>query len=594
MNENINADAVFPVKDRAQVRKERLVFLGRVAGVLFCIAVLVAVFYLRTYSGLHSVEAMDTAQIARNINDGSGFTTRALRPFTTVLTAGRTGNPYVEVLQAPLYPYFVAGFFKARTFSDEVVIWASMASLLLCVVSVYLLGRVLFEWKTGLLSAVIFASSLPVLKIGVSGEKWPFVAFLFTLLLLFVALYHKAQETGTKRKSIVYSLLCGVVLAVLFHASYATFILAIPLLVYFAITGPYRKYAPFVFILSFIVLSGYRMYLNQTYTGCPILAASAWSVFHNTPTYPGDSFYRSTQGVDVSIGELFWYAFNHFGDFSYKLTTQTTKFAYDLAAMLGLFALPFAVVSVLYKFKQSAACAVRSILYVCAPVIVITYALLSQSADSLIMLAAPAAVFAANYFLLLVGAKKLHPFYTQAIVAGLIVLTALPAVFAILIPGAYKKEASEAEKYFAQVGAQGVRGLVYTDSPVVAAWRSNFVAVWLPKSDEDVWEMSSVQLPMRAIILTPESEKLEEDEAWYMLYTVPLFRKYVEDPEAGYDAIIDALDMESAPDDEVAKRNLDRIKRQYAVSQTVSGFFERENNPLSPDNVLVLIAPEYQ
>ena len=92
---------------------------------LLVVFVLLLVYQSNQYRGLEMAEAMDNAQLARNIHRGEGFTTKFIRPVSMSKFRELTGNAKVkdvvnpenevlhpDVFNPPLFPYVVAAVFK--------------------------------------------------------------------------------------------------------------------------------------------------------------------------------------------------------------------------------------------------------------------------------------------------------------------------------------------------------------------------------------------------------------------------------------------------------------------------------------------------
>src|SRR5688572_2567587 len=82
---------------------------------------LTALWHLREAKNLSSIEAMDAAQIGRNIAEGNGFSTRLVRPLSIALIEGNRGGavspdlltrPHPDLANAPVYPTLLGGLFK--------------------------------------------------------------------------------------------------------------------------------------------------------------------------------------------------------------------------------------------------------------------------------------------------------------------------------------------------------------------------------------------------------------------------------------------------------------------------------------------------
>jgi hypothetical protein len=283
----------------------------------------------------------------------------------------------------------------------------------------------------------------------------------------------------------------------------------------------------------------------------------------------------------------------HFPSFAQKLVSGSAEFIESMIPMLGMLALPLAVVSMLYRFKNRSANAVRGFVYGTAPLLIVILALYGRSTDSLVVLAPVAAVFGSAYFILLVEAKKLHRIYARGLIGLFVLVTAFQAISADFWPTTPEQVLGRnlaAQQYLNGVGSVGIRALFYTDVPWMIAWRTSGAGVWLPRSDADVFALSAKDLPMRYVILTPESESYSTNEIWYLLHRVRMWREYVKDPRAAVDEIVATLKLHK----ETAglEGYLHRLKRDFAVSDTIAGFVPQMMDPLAPDDIQVLISPE--
>src|SRR5882757_10583770 len=93
---------------------------------------------LRAYRNLATPEAMDTAQLARNISEGKGYTTLFLRPFSLYLVQrhetaknpntgtnapadqARVQTMHPDISNPPVYPLLLSGLMKVLPFDYTV------------------------------------------------------------------------------------------------------------------------------------------------------------------------------------------------------------------------------------------------------------------------------------------------------------------------------------------------------------------------------------------------------------------------------------------------------------------------------------------
>ncbi|MDH7602675.1 MAG: glycosyltransferase family 39 protein, partial [Armatimonadota bacterium] len=329
----------------ALTRQPRILWkqVAIVVGVFVILAGVSAAYYKNTFDSLWERESLDVAQIARCIAEGEGFTTLFLRPFNAALLADHE-TPNLELNHAPLYPYAVAAAFKLRSPSDQVVAWVSLAFLLATLVATYFLGKIVFDWRTGLLAAAALGISAPILRIATLGQAWTMAAFWFTGLLIFTALHHKCALVERALAGALYA--AGAAFCcVLLYMTHNLFILwAIPTAVYFGVTGSWRKVHLPIFLTVLVVLAAPWAYRNYLTTGIPILGANAWDLMAHSDAYPGDVLYRSTNEDLRSASTLLLFPIENFSAFAHKLVGGSSEAASELIRILGVGIAGFVIV----------------------------------------------------------------------------------------------------------------------------------------------------------------------------------------------------------------------------------------------------------
>jgi hypothetical protein len=569
-------------------------------GVFAAIVALMAAFYLFTYHGLQSRESIDIAQIARNVSEGKGYTTRFVRPFNIPFYT-RYQNYYPELNHSPAFPYAVSLLYRLRSLSEQVVVWTSLFFTILTMAATYLLGRMLFGWKAGLLSAVAFGTSMAVLKAATAGEEWTLASFLFTLLLIVIVLHHKTLESKDVRLSIVYAGLSAVLLAGLYMTNPVLAVLVIPIATYYAVTGTSKRLQFVVFVVAAIVLIAPWAIRNAHFTGVPILGGNAWDIASHTTYFPGDTVYRSADSVIHEPARIASFPVVNFPSFAQKLMTGTRDTTGNLAGCLGWIVLPFAIVSFLYKFKQSSANAIRGLIYGILPLTAVFFGLYSLGSGAVVILAPVISVFGCAYFLLLLDAKKLHSFFTRSIIAGFVLICVYPALTTAVwgVNGDTQVQTNKVEGIFSNpqfINDVAAHVPVYTDQPWLAAWRTTGVAVWLPLSDGDVEMLSTEGLPMHVIVLTPESDTYTDDDMWKMLHQSEIWRQYIADPKEGLKEFIAALPTRISSRLTEPDKDIERFSRRFKLSDSIKGFVALKGvrDPLGPDDIQILVRKKSQ
>ncbi|MCW3055838.1 MAG: 4-amino-4-deoxy-L-arabinose transferase-like glycosyltransferase of family, partial [Chthonomonadales bacterium] len=142
---------------------------------------LLSLYWHRMTVGLVAPDAMDHAQLGRNLLAGHGFTTQILRPLGITDSANPLAQP--DLTHGPLYPLLLALAFGIAGTKDNVVIGMSALFYLLTVPTLYALGRRLFSAQVGLLAALIFMVNGSILEYAISGTPTTLVLFLATGLV---------------------------------------------------------------------------------------------------------------------------------------------------------------------------------------------------------------------------------------------------------------------------------------------------------------------------------------------------------------------------------------------------------------------------
>ncbi len=76
-----------------------------------------------------------------------------------------------------------------------------------------------------------------------------------------------------------------------------------------------------------------------------------------------------------------------------------------------------------------------------------------------------------------------------------------------------------------------------------------------------------------------------------MLHRVRLWREYMIDPNAGLKSIIQAAGLKTQYAKGAAKY-LERLKRDFAVSQSIAGIKPHPTDPLAPDDIQIFTVEE--
>ncbi len=169
----------------------------KVATGLLALVALTVWYDLHQFQNFHAPEAMEAAQLARNLSEGKGFTTQCIRPVSLHLVEGRQGvngrlsrQPHPDLQNPPVYPMILAGLMKVAPFRFEIgpsfyryqpemiIAVFNQAIFFLGVWLMYRLAKKLFDPQVAILTALSLIGSDVLWSFSASG--------LSTMLLLLI------------------------------------------------------------------------------------------------------------------------------------------------------------------------------------------------------------------------------------------------------------------------------------------------------------------------------------------------------------------------------------------------------------------------
>ena len=158
-----------------------------------------------------SPEAMDAAQLARNIAEGRGYTTQFIRPLSLdilrqqgAVSDDRLNSEFPDITNPPVYPLLLAGLMKVLPFEfqignsprykPEIVInLLNQVLFFIALVQVFRLGDKLFDQPVAWCAALVFLGTELYWRFSVSG--------LSTMLLLVQVWRHPAISTRNRSRT---------------------------------------------------------------------------------------------------------------------------------------------------------------------------------------------------------------------------------------------------------------------------------------------------------------------------------------------------------------------------------------------------------
>jgi 4-amino-4-deoxy-L-arabinose transferase-like glycosyltransferase len=519
----------------------------------FCLAILflVLIYNLYAYRNLATPEAMDSAQLARNIAEGKGYTTSFLRPFSLYLvqshneaktanalaSAGadfaeiRTAHP--DISNPPVYPIVLAGLMKVLPFHyplnlngafwsnngnfwryepDFLIALFNEALLLAVVVLTFFLARKLFDTSVAWLSAILVLGCNLLWRFSVSGLSTMLLMIIFIGLTWCILRIEEALRDPEPQSGRLFGLAiaAGVVAGVGALTRYAFGWVIIPVALFLIVFGRSRRVLYTLAALgAFALVLAPWVVRNLAVSGTPF-GTAGFAIVEGTSAFPGFQLERSIHPDLSSALGLTLYMHKFLNNLRPILQDALPRLGGSWASMLFLAGL-------LLNFRNAAAQRMRYFLLMCLGVFIVVQALgqtqLSvespevNSENLLVLLAPLAFIYGVSLFLILLDQMSLPLRELRYLIKAVFVgLCCAPMIFTLLPP----KTIPVVYPPYYPPDIQTIAGwmkpneLMMSDIPWAVAWYGQRQCVWLTlNAQDDFFAINDYMKPIQALYLTP-------------------------------------------------------------------------------------------
>ena len=276
------------------------------------------VYNLNLTQNFTSPEAMDSAQLARNLSEGRGYTTRFIRPLSVDILrqhgaisdeAPRAALP--DITNPPLYPLLLAGWMKVLPFEFEIdpqkasefkryqpefLIWMfNQALFFVVLIQLFRLGEKLFESPVAWCAALLFLGTELYWKFSTSGLPVMLLLFLFLALAKTLVRLEEQGNDGVSRGSGWFAgmaLWAGVLAGLGGLTRYGFAWVILPVLVYLGcFLGRHRGRTVAMAMLGFLLVMTPWLVRNVQLSG-NLFGAAGLALYGETYEFPGDTLER--------------------------------------------------------------------------------------------------------------------------------------------------------------------------------------------------------------------------------------------------------------------------------------------------------------
>ena len=286
---------------------------------LLLIGSLGLVYYLNLTRSFTAPEAMDAAQLARNIAEGRGYTTQFIRPLSLdilrqqgAVSDVELSSKFPDITNPPVYPMLLAALMKVLPFEFEIdlqkadeferyqpefLIWLlNQALFFVALIQVFRLGEKLFDQPVAWCAALVFLGTELYWKFSTSGLPT------MLLLVLFLALARtlvRLEEQGNDGVAlgggwfVGMALWAGALAGLGGLTRYGFAWVILPVLVYLGwFMGRHRGRTVAMALLGFLLVMSPWLVRNAQLSG-NLFGTASLALYSQTDTFPEDTLERT-------------------------------------------------------------------------------------------------------------------------------------------------------------------------------------------------------------------------------------------------------------------------------------------------------------
>lgn len=512
------------------------------------------------FRGLNSPQAMDQAQIAREIARGKGFTTKMIRP-AAYYQAQKTQNRSVSLLgfedtyHSPLNPLLNAAVLKIigadssdaflmndkeMVFPlDRVIATVSTLFFLMAIGVNYLLISRIFDAKIASVCAILMLFSETFWNYSLSGLPQMLMLLLFSCAIYFV--YRAVEAAAEGKISMTPATIAGVFFTLLALTHWMAVWIALGYIIFAAVAFRPRGIIGLTVLVLILIPAVLVMLRNHAITGSPF--GTAFYTIYNGLGNGSENSVMRTLNLDAETLDLN-------GIIGKTLRTTLLQTTNIIPFLGGMIVAPLFFIALLHPFKRASIANFRwaiLLIWITAAFGLTLFGITTKELDpnQLHLLFAPIMVAYGLAFISILWSRlefvastpllrNVHHFVIIGICALPLIL-ALPQKVRVGMTLRDRGGVPNWPPYYAPaLNSQktGLKGwikenqITFSDQPWAVAWYADRVSVWLPPDREAFEKIESIaedlQMPVAGIVISPISHgsgPLSEIAAKYKDFT---------------------------------------------------------------------------
>jgi hypothetical protein len=500
----------------------------KVAAALLAFAACACLYDVMGFQSFPSEEAMETAQLARNLSEGQGYVTKSIRPFSIHLLqeAAPKGQqmpvalPVPDLNNPPVYPLLLAGAMKVLPLSfkaDQYWFyqperWIAVFNQLIflgATMLLFVIARRLFDARVAWLSCVVLAGTNLFWKFSISGLSTMLLLLIFLAVVWCLLLIEEREQApGGNRAGVGWGLLTGALVGLGGMTRYAFAWLIVPVAIYVLWTAARsRGRLSLALLLAFAVVMAPWLARNFMVSGT-VFGEAGYAMVQGTPPLEGDFLERSVNPANELKRIVPRDVFDKF------LLDARTMCRDDLPRFGGNWISAFFLVGLLIPFRRPTLGRMRLFLLFSTVVLFVAQAVGQThlttdcpeiNTENLLVLTAPLIfVYGVSLFFILFDQLNLGAVDARGAVVGCFVFVLSVPFIASLVLNRPPAVHSPYSPKHVQMTAQIIlpSELMMSDIPGAVAWYGDRNCAWLTMDDDREFHAFNALERVKAVYLT--------------------------------------------------------------------------------------------
>ncbi len=492
------------------------------------------------FRGLNSPQAMEQANIAREVARGNGLSTKVIRPIAYVQAMEKQGGTAISFIgfkdtyHSPLNPLLNAAVLKLVGADDaarwqmaenemvfpldRVIATVSTLCFLMAIGVTYLLVSRIFDQKIAGVTAILMLFCETFWQYSLAGLPQMLMLLLFTCAIYFV--YRAVEDSNEGRIPYVPAIIAGIFFTLLALTHYVTIWISIGYIIFAAVALRPRGVVGITILFILLIPMTFIMLRNSGISGTPF--GTAYLNLYNGIGGGTEEYVMRTRDLES-------FPLLDRGFISAILRSTLLQASSLIPFLGGIIVAPLFLIALMHPFKRASIAQFRwaiLLMFVTSAFGLSVYGVSTDELDpnQTHLLFAPLMTAYGLAFIsilwsrlpIVISAPMMHNVHYFVIVA----ITSLPLVLSLPNKVRIGMDRNDSgvphwPPYYAPALNLGLnkwlskKQICFSDQPWAVAWYADRVSIWLPSSRLDFAELESaaadLETPVAGILISPSS-----------------------------------------------------------------------------------------